>query len=150
MNIKYRKFKISDAEVVSELMQNLSKEDFDGKVVPLSNTQKTFDFLLEHSDCGEILLFESGGEIVGYAILINFWSNEYGGNIVDIDELYVKKDFRGKNIGSDFIKYLIDTGFGNAVGFQLEVTPNNKRARDFYKKLGFKKYKNDRFFLGRG
>lgn len=138
MEIKYRQFKTSDWKVVTELMQNLSKEDFTGSVISVENIQKTLDTLTKHPERGTILLLENKKEAIGYAILINFWSNEFGGNILNIDELYIKKEFRSQGIGTNFIKYLAENKFGNSVFLQLEITPGNKRAKKLYKSLGFK------------
>lgn len=143
MQIKYRQFKTSDSEIVAELIQNLYQEDPGGKPMSNKKIQNTFDTLLHHPDKGTIIVLENAGEIIGYAILINFWSNEFGGNILNVDELYIKKGLRGKGIGSGFIKYLIEDKFGRCVALQLEVTPGNKKARKLYESLGFKLHKND-------
>ena len=44
----------------------------------------------------KILLFKQHRKIIGYALLINYWSNEYGGDIVYVDELFVKESYRSK------------------------------------------------------
>ena len=44
----------------------------------------------------KILLFKQHRNIIGYALLINYWSNEYGGDIVYVDELFVKESYRSK------------------------------------------------------
>ena len=78
---------------------------------------------------------------IGYAVLIPYWSNEYGGDVLHIDELYVKPDYRGRGIATRFIKQILGSKHG-AVAFQLEVTPTNTRAENYYRKLGFRKSKN--------
>lgn len=147
MDIKYRKFKTSDSEAVAELIQNLYREDPGGKPMLPQKIQKTFDSLTQHPDRGTIMVLENEGEVIGYAILINFWSNEFGGNIVDIDELYIKKEFRSQGIGTNFIKYLAENKFGNSVALQLEVTSGNVKARKLYESLGFKLHKNNTYDL---
>lgn len=129
MDIKYRKFKTSDSKVVAEFIQNLYREDSGGKPMLPQKIQNTFNSLTSHPDRGTIMIIEHAEEVIGYSILINFWSNEYGGNIVDIDELYIKKEFRSQGIGTNFIKHLVENKFGNLVALQLEVTPGNTRAR---------------------
>lgn len=68
-------------------------------------------------------------------ILVFFWSNEYGGNIVIIDELFVKEEYRSQGIGTEFFSFA--EKFNNKAAIQLETTPFNKRALDYYKRLGF-------------
>ena len=93
------------------------------------------------------MVFEQGSSTVGYSILINFWSNEFGGNILIIDELFVRKEFRSQGIASQFIQHLAETKFNDSVALQLEVTPDNHRALALYKNLGFKRHKNDYYDL---
>ena len=105
--------------------------------------QSTFDSLTKYPDRGSIVVFEYEKEVVGYALLINFWSNEFGGNILNIDELYIKKEWRSQGVGTGFIKYLMSSKPAGAIALQLEVTPGNHKARKLYTKLGFKPRKND-------
>lgn len=142
MQMKYRQFRPSDAEVVSELIQSLYREDPSDKPMLPQKIRGTFDSLTRHPDRGAIMVFEHEGEIAGYAILINFWSNEFGGNITFIDELYVRKEFRGRGVGTNFIRHLAETRAGDSVALQLEVTPGNAKARKLYESLGFKPHKN--------
>lgn len=65
------------------------------------------------------------------------WSNEFSGNLINIDELYVKPDWRSKGIGSAFFDHLFDTYNDKVSGYQLEVTPSNIEALNYYRKLGF-------------
>jgi GNAT superfamily N-acetyltransferase len=94
---------------------------------------------------GEIILFWGEENIVGYASLSNFWSNEWGGNILHIDELFVEENHRGKGITHTFFEWL-DQHYKQknlAQAYALEVSPQNPNAQKLYEKLGFiKKYYN--------
>lgn len=138
MNITYRQFKASDKKIVAELMRSLATEDSEGKSSSPEKIDRTFNELSNHPDKGTILVLLDKDEIIGYSILINFWSNEYGGNILDIDELYIKSTHRGTGIGTKFIQYLIDNKFSNSVAVQLQTMLSNKRARQLYERIGFK------------
>lgn len=91
------------------------REDPEGKPVFDEKINRTFNKLTKHPDKGTIMITETDSKIIGYSILINFWSNEHGGNILDIDELYIKSNYRGKEIGSKLIQYLINNKFNNSV-----------------------------------
>lgn len=80
-------------------------------------------------------MIEKSGENIGYAILVYFWSNEWGGNILVIDELYVVENCRGKGVATEFLSYA--GNFENIVALQLETTPSNQRVLEYYKRLGF-------------
>lgn len=144
MNATYRQFKTSDSKHVAELIKSLYQEDPEGKPATDQNISKTFETLTNHPDKGVIIVIEDNNNIIGYCILINFWSNEYGGNILDIDELYISSYYRGQGIGTKFIQYLIDNKFNNSVAIQIETTPSNPKARGLYERIGFKLSLNDR------
>ena len=68
--------------------------------MPDENFLRTVHELETHPEKGTILVIGRDGQIVGYAVLINFWSNECGGNVLIIDELYVAPPCRGQGIGA--------------------------------------------------
>ncbi len=111
--------------------------------MPDENFLRTVHELETHPEKGTILVIGRDGQIVGYAVLINFWSNECGGNVLIIDELYVAPPCRGQGIGADFVRHLIDNEWNEAVAVRLEVTPWNTRARRLYERLGFASHKNE-------
>jgi GNAT superfamily N-acetyltransferase len=137
-NIHYRPMQAHEQSVVAQMMKALYEENPEDHPLREEHISRTFAQLAAHPDYGTILVFESEGKIAGYAVLINFWSNEYGGIVLSIDELYILPQFRGKGIGTDFIQYLHATKFHNAVALELEVIPYNTRALKLYEKLGFK------------
>lgn len=145
--ISFRAFTDKDRPAVRELVLQLYKDDPSIKVVSPDQIDRTFDELQQHPDKGMIMVFDHNGATAGYSILINFWSNEYGGNILYIDELFVKNTYRGQGIGTGFIRFLAQNPPGNSIALQLEVTPGNAGARKLYESLGFIKHKNDRMTL---
>lgn len=118
-------------------MMNLSGEDLSGWKVTPESTDATLQHLTPYPDKGSILVFQQSSAITGYAILFNFWSNGYKGNILIIDELYVLPEFRSKGISTAFINYLYDTKYNNSVMLLLEVSATNIRAEQLYRKMGF-------------
>ncbi len=74
-------------------------------------------------------------QMVGYALIVSFWSNEHGGRMLSVDELYVKETFRGRGIGSAFLDQLEERE--DCVAIILEVTPTNKGARNLYMNRGY-------------
>jgi ribosomal protein S18 acetylase RimI-like enzyme len=91
---------------------------------------------------GGIIIFEEGTAIIGYSILIFYWSNEFGGDILHIDELYVKPEYRERGAATSFLKHILQAFKNRTVALQLEVTSSNTRAMNYYQKLGFKKTLN--------
>jgi len=75
--------------------------------------------------------------IAGYAILAKSYSTEYGGVCIWIEDLYIKKDYRHKGIGTQFFTYLETHYRNHTVRFRLEAEPKNKTAIQLYQKCGF-------------
>jgi GNAT superfamily N-acetyltransferase len=87
---------------------------------------------------------DAGDRAAGYAFLVPFWSNELGGEVCEIDELYVLPERRREGIGSALFA-AIDAGlFGAFAATALgvipskRVTPSNARARRLYERLRFR------------
>ncbi len=82
--------------------------------------------------------------VVGYALLCSFWSNELRGEVCTVDELFIDHRVRSRGLGSELVRQLVQQRrfFPRAVGFELEVTPSNGRARALYERLGFVPRKN--------
>ena len=123
------------------MIHELSYEDPSTELITDKKISLTIRELSKNPNRGRIVVFEEGKAVIGYAILIPYWSNEYGGNVLHIDELYVKPEHRGRGIATRFIKQILRSKQGT-VAFQLEVTPTNTRAKNYYGKLGFRKSRN--------
>jgi ribosomal protein S18 acetylase RimI-like enzyme len=136
----FRDFQENDKSELFTMIQELYKEDFSGIYITLDKIQRTIEFIRNHPLMGNILLIvEKNTEIVlGYCILINYWSNEYGGNLLHLDELYIRPKYRRQGIARSLIHYLKSSKFNNLVGIQLEISQSNSGAREFYDKLNFK------------
>ena len=123
------------------MMHDLSHEDPSAERITDKKISLTFGKLSNNPNIGRIVVFERAKTIIGYAILIPYWSNEYGGIILHVDELYVKPEHRGRGVATSFMKQILSSKHG-IVAHRLEVTPANTRARNYYRKLGFRKSKN--------
>ena len=121
-----------------EMMRGLYSEDPSDANTP-GETQflRTIRVLLEKPDRGRIVLFFEGQTIQGYAVLIPYWSNEFGGTLLFVDELFVKPEARNRGIGREFFEFLRTQRPFDAIVSALEVSPKNLRARKLYFSLGF-------------
>lgn len=114
------------------------QEDTYAEMITRDKIARTMRQSAEHPGSGRIQIFRENGAVAGYAILIPYWSNEYGGNIESIDELYVKPEWRGRGIGSQFLEHLAHNPPPNTVALHLEVTEQNEGAFRLYSRHGFK------------
>src|SRR5262249_51473553 len=71
-------------------------------------------------------------------LLIAFWSNELGGNICEVDELFVVPERRSRGHGKSLFEAISkrDLWPTPVAGIVLGVTPDNVRARRLYERLG--------------
>ena len=81
------------------------------------------------------LIIEYDGKIAGYGNISFTYSIEGGGNVVFLEELYIKPEYRNKGIGTEYFNF-IHTNFP-AKRYRLEVTDCNIKAKQLYEKLGY-------------
>jgi ribosomal protein S18 acetylase RimI-like enzyme len=122
---------------VLRMMRELYETDAPELRVNPDTFPSTIDRLLAEPSRGRILLFTEGAILVGYSLLIPYWSNEFGGTVLIVDELLVEQQFRGQGIASAFIRFLEQERPFDAVTLALEVSPKNVRARGLYESMGF-------------
>lgn len=89
---------------------------------------------------GRAIVLEIEKQLSGYALLIAFWSNELGGDICEVDELFVVQERRNQGHGKSLFDAISQGALWPTpiVGFAPGVTPDNVRARRFYERLGFR------------
>jgi GNAT superfamily N-acetyltransferase len=91
---------------------------------------------------GAVAVLEMKNEPCGYALLVSSWSNEFGGEICAIDQLFVEPEFRGRGFTAQFIQRLArgDCAFWPRLiaMITVEAYRTNPRAKALYERLGFK------------
>jgi ribosomal protein S18 acetylase RimI-like enzyme len=144
MTTSYRLAQIRDAEELTIMSMELYNEAVTRKDFTENRIIATIRFYEQHTDMGEILMIEYNGTLAGYSIIFRFWSNEYSGLLVGIDELYIKKEFRHYGIATTFTNTLIDDEKRNPdfAGIELESHPDNEAAHKLYTSLGFPQNEN--------
>ncbi len=99
--------------------------------------KNTFQAAVEGSPYMRGLTVLKQDAVIGYVLLSFTYSNEVGGMVVWIEELYLKEKFRGLGYGSEILKWIFETYATQVKRFRLEVTDENIRAKKLYQKLGF-------------
>ena len=81
--------------------------------------------------------FFERGEPAGYGLTAKTFSQEAGGYVIWLEELYIREQFRSRGLGSEFFAYVEKKYAGQAARFRLEVEEDNVRAISLYKRLGY-------------
>ena len=74
----------------------LNAEDPGPTPVRPKQVRCTLAKLREDANRGRAVVCDVESRTVGYALLIPFWSNELGGEVCNIDELFVAPESRGR------------------------------------------------------
>jgi ribosomal protein S18 acetylase RimI-like enzyme len=128
-------------EVIA-MMRALFDEDPPSSPVDPTRFPATVETLLAEPSRGTILVIEERAVTRGYAILIPYWSNEFGGTIVYVDELFVMPEARNRGIAHQLFEFLSRTKPFGAIALALEVSPANERAQRLYTSIGFSTRRN--------
>ncbi len=123
---------------------NMSKQMYNSEAtmhnVPEKNFINTFDNIMNNSPFVRGLIIEREGKTVGYGLLSFTYSNEAGGNVVLLEELFIINEYRGHGIGESFFKFVHSEYANNTKRFRLEVSKNNLNVVNFYKRMGYEEF----------
>lgn len=85
---------------------------------------------------GYVLLDEAGGR-AGYALLAHSFSQEAGGRVLWVDELYICPECRGKGLAKEFFGFIKERYANKVKRIRLDVEADNEKAIALYEKMGF-------------
>lgn len=135
MDISIRYMEEKDKNSVIEMM----REFYASPAVWSNGSEEIFnadvDNCISENQYIEGYIFEGAGCIQGYAMVAKSFSTEFGKPCIWIEDIYVKREYRGLGIGSCFLNY-IEQKYPNAV-LRLEVEAENECALHVYKKCGY-------------
>ncbi|MBZ0281295.1 MAG: GNAT family N-acetyltransferase [Anaerolineae bacterium] len=136
MNLEFRLAVPSDLDNLLTLMQMYYI--YDGHDFQETKASYALSQLLSNPAFGLAWLIEADGELAGYIVICFGYSLEFGGRDCFIDELFLHEPYRGKGIGGQAIEYVVMQCREQGVqAVHLEVMPGNRKAIDFYKRVGF-------------
>lgn len=133
-----RKMRSEDKKTYMEMAREFYHSDAVLHPVPDTYFERTADEALRSDVYAEIFLFECENEAAGYGLIAKTYSQEAGGMVWWIEEVYVREAFRSKGIGREFFAYLDKVKSSAVTRMRLEVEEDNTRAVALYKKLGYK------------
>ncbi len=104
--------------------------------IPESHIRRAFSEIVQGSPYAKGVLLLQDEKPAGYGLLAITFSQEAGGQVWWIDELYIRPEFRGQGLGSQFLRLLEKES--TPAWLRLEIEPGNSRADALYHRLGFR------------
>lgn len=136
--MKLRELKRQDKEAYVAMSKEFYESEAVLHPVPERNFERTFDLLLSGSPFAKACIAENdNGSAVGYALLSFSWSNEAGGFVVWLEEIYIRPEFRNAGLGRLIISKIVNKYGKDAARFRLEVEASNTGAKRLYQRIGF-------------
>lgn len=132
---------------VGQLMAAFYREESPASSFDRALFSQTIGFYLANPQRGCLVLFMDGGLLVGYALVTAIWSNEFGGMLLFVDELFVVPAARKRGIARAFFDYLKARPLFDPVALGLGVRPANGGARRLYESVGFAAVENITYVL---
>ena len=133
-----RKMTEKDREIYIRMAEEFYDSDAVLHHIPHENFEKTADEALRSDAYAEIYLLEYEGETAGYGLTARTFSQEAGGQVLWIEELYIREAFRSRGLGREFFSYIEEKNRGQIARLRLEVEEENIRAISLYERLGYK------------
>lgn len=124
------------SQILKSMMSAFYNSDAVMHAIDENNFEKTIQILCDKSPLQECFLFMSGVEAVGYALVAITYSNEAGGRVAWLDELYVASSHRGHGCGKMFLNFM-NNHYADFARFRLEIEHSNYRAEALYNSIGY-------------
>ncbi len=104
--------------------------------IPFAHHESTFDELMRSDDYLMGYIITCDEKDAGYLLLSKSFSQEAGGIVIWVEEIYIEEPFRNLGIGGKIFDF-IDSEIPHA-RIRLEVERDNLSALRLYKRKGFR------------
>jgi diamine N-acetyltransferase len=113
--------------------------EFDGIEFDPTRARRALEQMIRE-DHGRAWMVQLEGKTAGYVVVLYGFSLEYGGRVLEVDELFVSAEFRGHGLGRAILGFVeAQARELGAVVLTLETEPDNENAQAFYGRHGFTK-----------
>ncbi len=130
-----RKLKAADREKYIAMAKDFYASPAVLENIPEENITRSFLEFTGGTPFGDAFIFEENGEVIGYGVLAYTYSQEAGGKVVWLEEIYICREQRGRGKGSEFIDFVLEKI--PAKRYRLETEPENEAAARLYIRKGF-------------
>lgn len=136
-SVTFRRAKESDTGELLVMMRDLCV--MYGSVFNETLSKTNLRKIINDDSIGRVWVICCNETISGYAVIAFGFSFEYGGRDAFIDELYLKKEFRGFGAGTKLMEFIEAEAVKLGVNtLHLEVDIGNDAGEALYFKRGFR------------
>lgn len=132
-----RKIELEDKAAYIAMSKEFYSSEAVHQAVPEKHFSDTFRELMRSDTYTTAYILETNHETAGYALLAKTFSQEAGGMVIWLDELYVRPAYRNCGLGHEFFTYLRNKKSPEIKRIRLEVEADNTKAISLYKRMGF-------------
>lgn len=133
-----RELKLEDRDLYLKMAHDFYHSPAVLHPIPDSYMERTFEECMRGGIYAKLYLLEWEGKPAGYSLVSKTFSQEAGGYVCWLEELYIMEQYRSKGLGSEFFAYLEENREEGVKRFRLEVEEENFRAKELYERLGYK------------
>ena len=133
-----KRFTKLDKEEYLELANLFYHSDAVLHPVDKNNLEVTFKELTSSSPYVDGCKIMHNNKTAGFALFAITFSQEAGGKVLWLEELYIKEEFRNLGLGTKFFEELFKNLPPDFKRIRLEVEEDNEKAIRVYKRLNFK------------
>src|SRR5687767_14304448 len=102
------------------------------------DARRVYEQILASPNLGVILVAENEGTVCGFAYACYSWRSEYGGETLDLVELFVEHSWRNKGVGRTLLEGLVGHARNRGVRrFTCQVHPGNAAIERALETCGF-------------
>lgn len=134
----FRELKEDDKEAFISMVKEFYISDAVLHTIPESNIINTFQEALSKSPYMKAYIVEHKKDMAGYGLISLTYSNEVGGLVVWLEELYIKDGYRGLGLGGEFLDFIKSKYSKRAKRFRLEISEANIGISELYRGKGYK------------
>lgn len=134
--LEFEKLTFEKIDQTVQMMQDFYA--IDGYEMDEDISRNNFRQFIEQENLGQCWLIKDNEQVMGYMILVYFFSFEFKGKVAILDELYLNAHARGRGIGKKAVQFIQDYAQQTAVKLIfLEVEEHNEAAKKLYSNQGF-------------
>lgn len=134
--LTFEKLTFENIDTIVSMMQDFYA--IDGYDMDPAVSRENFKTFLDDQNLGQSWLIKEDDLVLGYIIVVYFFSFEFKGRVALLDELFLNADARGKGVGRkavEFVKSYVQQQGCKLV--LLEVETHNLPAQKLYESQGF-------------